>query len=69
MSFLNLRLGRNRADQLGADWDVKVIARQLFDAGLEEDDLFEAMWEHHDRTGLEARHIFAEYKALRTTAA
>ncbi|MDF2444750.1 MAG: hypothetical protein JWR01_2953 [Subtercola sp.] len=64
MSLRGLRLSSDHTDTPGTGGDAKVIARQLSDAGLEDEELFNAMWEQHDRTGLEARHIFAEYQAL-----
>jgi hypothetical protein len=68
VSFLGLRTSRDRAETFDTN-HLRVLARQLFEAGIEGEDLFEAMWEHHDRTGLEPRHIFAEYKALTVSPA
>ena len=44
--------------------ETSAIARQFFDAGLEGEELFAAIWAHHDLTGLEPRDIFHEYKLL-----
>lgn len=43
---------------------AELIARQLFDAGLEGEELYAAMWAEHDRTGIEPRILFTEYKLL-----
>jgi hypothetical protein len=40
------------------------IARTLYKQGLEDEDLFAAMWTWHDNTGIEPRDIYYEYKTL-----
>ena len=40
------------------------IAKDLLDRGLEDEALFTAMWEWHDKTGIETRDMFAQYQKL-----
>ena len=56
------RIRRDRADQQSAV--AALVAKRLFDEGLEGEELFVAMWDCHDETGLETRDIFAEYQLL-----
>lgn len=46
---------------------AETIARQLLDEGLEGEELFQAMWDWHDTTGIETRDMFAHYKTLQST--
>ncbi|WP_188681316.1 hypothetical protein [Subtercola lobariae] len=43
---------------------AKNIAKELFDAGLQGEALYTAMWEWHDLTGLETRDMFTHYQQL-----
>lgn len=40
------------------------IARTLYNQGLEDEDLFAAMWMWHDNTGIEPRDVYYEYKTI-----
>jgi hypothetical protein len=43
---------------------AKTIAQDLYDAGLQDEELFTAMWDWHDTTGIETRDMYTHYKAL-----
>ena len=43
---------------------ARSIARTLYEEGLEDEELFSAMWAWHDETGIESGEIFREYRLI-----
>ncbi|WP_172592271.1 hypothetical protein [Subtercola boreus] len=44
---------------------AKTIAEDLYAGGLQGEDLYKAMWDWHDQTGIETRDMYTHYQTLR----